>query len=253
MTEYAIGIDPGQSIDPTAFAAVRSLTPYGSDKPVFHCGFLQRLPLDTRYPDVISHARRLLSRAPFLGKSELVLDLTGVGRPVADMFLREGLRPIKVTITAGTGEHRDKETGIYHVAKLILVSHVQSLLHDGRLQIQKDLADAPVLRSELEDFRASTTDSGMWRFGARSGAHDDLVLSLSLAVWRLNRRQPQRIDPGVVARSAIERRSFDGFNYHSRYPGSAAEPTLPTARTIGGSSSGVGAFPAALPNYGRKR
>ena len=28
------------------------------------------------------------------------------------------------------------------------------------------------------------TDSGYWRFGARSGKHDDLVLAVAIALWR---------------------------------------------------------------------
>src|SRR5215472_5002114 len=164
MSEYTIGIDPGQSIDPTAFAAVYCLQ--DGAKPLFRCGYLERLPLDTPYPGIIQHARRLLQQKRFLGRTELVLDLTGVGRPVGDMFRTEGLHPVKVTITAGHEE--TVVDGIHHVAKLILVSHVQALLHDGRLQIQQDLPDAPVLRNELADFRATVTDSGNWRFGARA-------------------------------------------------------------------------------------
>ena len=61
MAEYTIGIDPGQSIDPTAFAVVRCVL--GGDKPVFQCGHLERLPLDTPYPGIIQHARRLLQKA----------------------------------------------------------------------------------------------------------------------------------------------------------------------------------------------
>ena len=80
---------------------------------------------------------------------------------------------------------------------------MQALLHDGRLQIQKDLPEAPILKLELEDFRASVTDSGRWTFGARSGAHDDLVLALALALWRASRRAPMYIHPSVLARSAL--------------------------------------------------
>jgi hypothetical protein len=85
---------------------------------------------------------------------------------------------------------------------MILVTTVQALLHDGRLLIQKDLPDAPALRAELEDFRATVTDSGRWTFGARSGQHDDLVLALALAVWRAYKRRPMRVHPDVLARSA---------------------------------------------------
>ena len=211
MAEYTVGLDPGQTVDPTAIAVVQRID--GGTKPLYRCGHLERLPLNTTYPDVITHTRRLLQQSPLLGRAELVLDLTGIGRPVGDMFRQEGLHPIKVTITAG---HEEKigERGEHHVAKLILVSQVQALLHDGRLQIQKDLAEAPVLRSELEDFRATVSGSGRWTFGARSGAHDDLVLALSLAIWRANKRGSGRIDPSVLVRSAQirTRHSLDNFS-----------------------------------------
>jgi len=182
---YFIGVDPGQSIDPTAIAVVRRLDRLNA-RPLFQCGHLERLPLATTYPNIVLHVRRVVCAEPFLGRSEIILDLTGVGRPVADLFASEGLRPIKVNITAGVAE-TITDKGVHHVAKLLLISTVQTLLHDGRLQIQKDLPDAAALKAELEDFRAVVTDSGRWTFGARSGQHDDLVLALALACWRANR------------------------------------------------------------------
>ena len=218
---YYIGVDPGQAVDPTAIAVVQRI-PNDNGKPTFRCGHLERLPLATPYPGIVRHVHRLLSHPPFLGQSELVLDLTGVGRPVADLFQAEGLRPVKVSITAGDNETRN-EQGIWHVAKLLLVSTVQALLHDGRLQIQKDLPEAPVLKLELEDFRASVTDSGRWTFGARSGAHDDLVLALALALWRASRRAPMYIHPSVLARSALPP-ALLRTGYNSIDPPSQAEP-----------------------------
>jgi hypothetical protein len=38
-----------------------------------------------------------------------------------------------------------------------------------------------------QEFRADFTDSGNLQFGARQGAHDDLVLASALAVWRASR------------------------------------------------------------------
>ena len=91
----------------------------GGAKSLFQVGHLERLPLNTPSPGVIQHARRLLHQEAFHGRTELVLDLTGVGRPVADRFRLEGVRPIKVTITAGSEELHDDKTGIYRVAKLV--------------------------------------------------------------------------------------------------------------------------------------
>jgi hypothetical protein len=195
---YYVGVDPGQSIDPTAIAVVRTI-PDGKHR-VYQCGHLERLPLNTAYTGVVNHVRRLVSREPFLGHSEIVLDLTGVGRPVADFFNAEGLHPIKVTITAGDAETQD-DRGVHHVAKLILISTVQTLLSTGHLKIQDSLPEAKVLRAELEDFRAVVTDAGRWTFGARSGAHDDLVLALAIACWRASKPQPMQISEEVIARS----------------------------------------------------
>jgi hypothetical protein len=201
MSEFTIGLDIGQTIDPTAIAIVQRVD--DGAKPRFQCGHLERLPLNTYYPDVVLRVRQLLADQRFHGRCELVLDMTGVGRPIADQFRDVGVRPIKVTITGGTvSEETINDRGEYHVAKMTLISTVQALLHAGRLLVQKDLPEAPALRAELEDFRASVTDFGRWKFGAREGAHDDLVLALALACWRANRRDPTRIHPSVLARSA---------------------------------------------------
>jgi hypothetical protein len=61
---------------------------------------------------------------------------------------------------------------------------MQALLDDGRLKIHKGLPDAAGLVEELQNFRAKVTDTGYWRFGARAGKPDDLVLAVAIALWR---------------------------------------------------------------------
>ena len=101
-------------------------------------------------------------------------------------FWWSGLSPVGVLITGGTAE--TYEGGIYYgVPKIVLVSRLQCLLHEGRLKIHKDLADAPVLVRELQDFRCEFTPSGALTFNARIGRHDDLVLALAIATWRAYR------------------------------------------------------------------
>jgi hypothetical protein len=78
MSEFTIGVDLGQSFDPTAIAVVRKLRQRVGD-PIFQVGHLQRLPLQTPYPGVVSHVRGMLTRLP--EGTDLVLDYTGVGRP----------------------------------------------------------------------------------------------------------------------------------------------------------------------------
>jgi hypothetical protein len=178
MSDYTIGVDLGQSYDPTAIAVVRKLRPRVGD-PIYQVGHLERLPLQTPYPGVVSHVGRMLARLQ--EGAELVLDYTGVGRPVYDLFIAKGMSPYGVSITCGNAVTKDKMH--YSVPKLTLSSTVQALLHGGRLKIQKDLPDVQVLVAELQDFQAQVTDSGYWRFGARAGKHDDLVLALAIALW----------------------------------------------------------------------
>ncbi len=150
------------------------------DAPIFRCGHLERVPLGTPYPGIVAHVARLLAKLPV--GTELAIDFTGVGRPVFDMFTAAGLSPTGVLITAGTAETRDG--AIIGVPKLVLVSRLQALLHEGRLKIHKDLAEAAELVRELQDFRVDFTAAGSLTFNARSGKHDDLVLALAIACWR---------------------------------------------------------------------
>jgi hypothetical protein len=96
-----------------------------SPLPIFQVGHLERLPLGTPYPAIVAHVGRLLTKLP--GGPELVIDFTGVGRPIFDMFISSGISPIGVLITGGTAETHDGP--ICSVPKLTLVSRLQALLH----------------------------------------------------------------------------------------------------------------------------
>jgi hypothetical protein len=147
---------------------------------IYQVGHLERVPLGTPYPGIVAHVGRLLGKLP--AGTELVIDFTGVGRPVFDMFVYSGISPLGVLITAGTAEMRDGMT--CSVPKLTLVSRLQALLHEGRLKILRDLPEAETLVRELQDFRVEFTAAGHLTFNARSGKHDDLVLALAIATWR---------------------------------------------------------------------
>ena len=97
---------------------------------MFQVGHLQRMPLGTPYPAIVAHVGRLLGKLP--AGTELVIDITGVGKPIFEMFIYSGISPAGVLITAGTSETWDD--AIYGVPKLTLVSRLQALLHQGSLR-----------------------------------------------------------------------------------------------------------------------
>ena len=123
-----------------------------------------------------------MERPPLRGQCQLVLDLTGVGRPVGELFAEAGLDPIGVTITGGFSWHRERRHD-WHVAKSVLVSTTQKFLSSERLVIAKSLPHAGLLKKELRDFRVKISKSGNETYEAREGQHDDLLLSLCCALF----------------------------------------------------------------------
>jgi len=177
---YFVGLDLGQTNDFSAIAILER-----SDTGHYALRHLQRFRLRTSYPQVVQSVRALL-QTPLLQGSDLVVDQTGVGRPVVDMF-RDALRGrpgkfIPVTITSGK-KPTVAEDGI-HVPKRELIGAVQVLLQTRRLRIARTLPDAAALVKELNSFRVKITRARNETFGTwRAGQHDDLVLAVALAAW----------------------------------------------------------------------
>src|SRR5262249_7994748 len=94
---YFVGLALGQSHVASAVCVVRRLD--DGPRPIFQCGHVERVKLGTPYPAIVSHVMQQLRRPPLAGKSELVIDYTGVGRPVFDLFVGRGITPVGVTIT----------------------------------------------------------------------------------------------------------------------------------------------------------
>ena len=94
LSEFVVGVDLGQARDYTAIAVAELVG--GGDQ---HLRHLERLPLGTPYPAVVERIAALVRALP--GDTDLVIDATGVGRPVRDMMRDAGLDPVAVTITGG--------------------------------------------------------------------------------------------------------------------------------------------------------
>lgn len=198
---YVLAVDVGQSNDYTALVIVHS---HGADDARQHdlvrAERFRQLPypeqvrrIRDRYGDLQQHAR-----ASHVHSSvELVVDATGVGKPVLDAMKEQGLRPRGVIITGGdTSKHAD---GMDRVPKRELVTTLQVALQAKRLWIAEGIPLADVLVREFRGFRVKIGQSGHARFGNDVGAwreaeHDDLVLATALAVWTLERRRSMTRD-----------------------------------------------------------
>ncbi len=185
-----LGLDIGQAADYTALVA--------DDVTMEQCGYdaqggldyerihrirhVERFPLAMSYPEMVSRIIKMVE-TPQLRDSRLVVDATGVGRPVVDM-LRSARVPIfPVMITAGASESFDADTGFWHIPKRELISTVQVVLGHGRLRFAK-LPESDTIKREFQNFKLKITASRNATYEAwRTGDHDDLVLAVALAVY----------------------------------------------------------------------
>lgn len=181
--EFMIGLDLAQSNDFTALAIVERL-PTGYAVP-----FLDRTR-GKAYPDIVAAVAGLLERPELRGKAELVIDGTGIGRPVLDIFRASGIDARTITITAGL-----KPTGTLRHAKVPkrdLVNSVLLALQAGTLQIAADSPHAATLAHELAELRAKINASGRDTYNAAAGSHDDLIIAVAIALWSLE-KSPSRL------------------------------------------------------------
>jgi hypothetical protein len=180
---YFIGMDLGQTSDPSAVAVLERAAD------AYLLRHLQRFPLGTPYTTIVPSVIQLCRSVAALGPVSLVIDQTGVGRPVVDMIRQHPQAPwtVPITITGGRKVTADRD-GSLHVPKKDLVTSLQLLFENRRLRIAKGLPDTAVFIRELLNFRVAITPAATETFGAwRDGEHDDLVLAVALVSWLAER------------------------------------------------------------------
>ncbi len=192
-----IGVDVGQQVDPTVLVAVSSyrtepdlvLAPLPRFRPaptselVHQIGGIERVPLGTPYPIVVERLVELAQMAAEVDAVTLVVDQTGVGRPVIDMLRRATSLPIRAVTITGADETSEPKPGQFRVPKRDLVGRLAVVMETRRLEALPGLALASDLRDELQHFQLEISRSGTDTYEAASGSHDDFVIALALAVW----------------------------------------------------------------------
>jgi hypothetical protein len=203
LSNFVIGLDLGQAQDYTALAILERIAQYDGafreKPPMLHCRHLERYALGTRYPAIVTAVGDMLER-PLLKGADLVIDATGVGRAVCDMFTAAKIPHMRVLVTAG--DDVNEEGGYFKVPKRDLAGAVQAPLQDHRLKFADGLALGPTLVTEMLNFKVKITAAANDTYGAwREGEHDDLIFAVMLACWWAQRRAG-----GSVTQSRIKGR-----------------------------------------------
>jgi hypothetical protein len=198
LRSLVLGADIGQKHDPTALVVAEALRAGSGRAAVwsYTIRHMERLPLNTSYPDVAERILQVVervraqpepARTRTMAKVAIVVDSTGVGAPVVDI-LRRGMDTRIATLTEATFTHGDRLTGMIgsptmSVGKAYLVSRLQALFQTSRIQLPANHPEAAAMTRELMDYEIKVSEDANDKYGAfRTGAHDDLVTALGLAV-----------------------------------------------------------------------
>jgi hypothetical protein len=211
--DHFIGCDLGKMTDPTALAVLsRSLSinadsglPDRSSRgdPLYRweCRAIKRYKLGTPYLSIVADVLRVCNRRELQPRPRLVLDSSGVGVAVSEMFVRAlvdypDVECHSISITAGEGFSAVSNLtranlvarGQWRVAKIQLIAAIREVLESRRFKVSKDETGKPiqfaeVLVKELTNFRERITESANMTYEARQGQHDDLVLATCLPIW----------------------------------------------------------------------
>jgi hypothetical protein len=203
---FTLGVDLGQSIDPTAMTLIerrvmwdgKSWTPkHGRQEGAtdmlraVHLGYwiraVELLPLQTRYQTVVTSVAERLNHAAELGACELVFDETG-NRAAGDMLRAAVPNAIACVISGGESDN-SLGSRRFSLSKANMVSGLLAGIEVGDLKLATDLTDMDQFTAHLVDLRRKISSLGHSSFNAAEGKHDDYVTAAGLAWWRASRKQ----------------------------------------------------------------
>lgn len=194
-SRYVLGMDLGRS-DPSALVLL-----HDEQLPEYVAPLRQRLGArrrtvvwadrvaDTAYTDLARHVAALLAKPTLQGRTQLVVDATGLGQPFCDVLTEGGIDHIAVTMTAGQAWQRKGNKAT--VAKNVLLETLATGFETGALDIAHDLPLREQLVQEVASFELETTAAGnLVLAGGGRGHHADMAIALALAWFASENLRP---------------------------------------------------------------
>jgi hypothetical protein len=151
--QYVIGADWGRSNDATVFCVL--------DTKDYACVYMDRMT-DT---DFASQRIRLIALAERFNRAAVLVETNSIGQPQLEELQRMGLAVQGFQTT--------------NASKAQIIDALALAFEQGKIKI----IDDQVLVSELMAYESERLPSGLLRYGAPEGMHDDTVIALALAWW----------------------------------------------------------------------
>ncbi len=206
INEYYMGLDLGQPNKYTALAIVAATTGYRGfnagghfvdnfyepDEIKFKVVHLERFKLGTPYPALVKQVSQRAAGLKTTDKPTLAVDVTGTGQAVLDLLLRAELNPVAINMTGG-GAIAAAPHG-YNLPKKDLISNLQVLMQERRLQVAPGLDLGQMLAEEMANFKFKVALAALDSYSEwREGDKDDLVFAVGVAVWLANYRHKNEL------------------------------------------------------------
>ncbi len=178
-----IGLDLGQQYDYTVITAISSHRT--SNRGIRHVlEYVYRFPVKMSYSVMTNYVTKfVMTPKAIVFNPVLIVDYTGVGAPVYDMLVKNGLKPVAFTITGGSKPNVTNRNKM-SVPKRDMVASLQIALQNHILSIPSSLKELGQLKSEIQNFHMKIDKNSSTTFGAlRDSIHDDITMSLCMAIW----------------------------------------------------------------------
>jgi len=144
--------------------------------------YLHRFRLKTPYPSVVSWVSNFLYLTFSQNEYILLVDYTGVGKPVVDLLRENDLPLVAINISGGIAARWHGMTEA-SVPKTELITAMSIVMQEYRIKIPNDIDLADQIKKEFINFKLRINKNANTTFSAAHGYHDDIVLSMSLAIW----------------------------------------------------------------------
>ena len=149
--DYIIGCDWGRTTDYTVFVVLDA-----------HTRAMVELDRSNRVDYAVQRGR-LRALSDRWHPKQILAESNSIGQPIMEQLTRDGLRVRPFTTT--------------NASKMEAIEALALAFERGDLRILND----PVLIHELLAYQAELSPSGLRRYGAPSGQHDDCVMALAIA------------------------------------------------------------------------
>ena len=198
--EYILSQDIGKKQDDTTSLIYR-ITPeyvdsYDGGRRVMT--FMDVVYMDKRrlsYDRLARFTQELMQSASLGERSTLLIDGTGIGEAVYDIYTSKGLEPVKIIFTGGEtasiergrleASKRFNDISGYKVPKVDMVSAAQVIFQQGRIRFASDLPFRDECLEQLQAFvgKVNEKTENVKYENLTDEIHDDFVVNILMASW----------------------------------------------------------------------